>query len=53
MKTFFLICLIVPLSTVAGNDVRMSNPSGYYLGAVLAVFLLAYLVYSLIKPEKF
>jgi K+-transporting ATPase KdpF subunit len=30
------------------------NPSaGYALGAVIALLILGYLVYSLIKPEKF
>lgn len=28
-------------------------PAGYLLGAIIALFLLGYLVYSLVKPEKF
>lgn len=31
----------------------MSNSTGYLIGAVIAVFILGYLVFSLIKPEKF
>jgi K+-transporting ATPase KdpF subunit len=33
--------------------VEMSNSTGYLIGAVIAVFILGYLVFSLIKPEKF
>lgn len=32
---------------------QASNSSGYLIGAVIALFILGYLVYSLIKPEKF
>ena len=27
--------------------------TGYVIGAIIALFILAYLIYSLIKPEKF
>jgi K+-transporting ATPase KdpF subunit len=30
-----------------------SNTTGYIIGAVIALFILGYLLYSLIKPEKF
>jgi len=32
---------------------QTSNPSGYVIGAVIALLILGYLLYSLIKPEKF
>lgn len=32
---------------------EMDNTVGYAIGAVIAVLLLGYLLYSLIKPEKF
>ncbi len=32
---------------------QTSNPSGYIIGAVIALFILGYLLFSLIKPEKF
>jgi K+-transporting ATPase KdpF subunit len=32
---------------------EMNNPAGYAIGAVIAVVILAYLIYSLIKPENF
>ena len=35
------------------KDYEMSTPTWYVIGGILAVFILAYLIYSLIKPEKF
>jgi len=32
---------------------EISSGFGYAFGAVIAIFILAYLVYSLVKPEKF
>jgi K+-transporting ATPase KdpF subunit len=29
------------------------NNSGYAIGAFIALFILGYLIYALIKPEKF
>ena len=29
------------------------SPAGYVLGALIALLILGYLVYALIKPEKF
>ncbi|NWJ49519.1 MAG: K(+)-transporting ATPase subunit F [Bacteroidetes bacterium] len=31
----------------------MSTSSGYIIGAIIALFILAYLLFTLIKPEKF
>jgi K+-transporting ATPase KdpF subunit len=42
MKTAIL--LILP---------QISSGHGYVFGAVIALILFAYLVYSLVKPEKF
>lgn len=30
-----------------------STPTGYIIGAIIALAILGYLIYSLIKPEKF
>jgi len=38
------ILLVVP---------EISSGYGYVVGAVIAIFIFAYLVYSLVKPEKF
>jgi len=32
---------------------EMNSPAGYAIGAVIALIILGYLAYSLIKPEKF
>jgi len=32
---------------------EVSNSLGYLIGAVIALLILVYLLYSLIKPEKF
>jgi len=32
---------------------EMNSPAGYAIGAVIALIILAYLIYSLIKPESF
>jgi K+-transporting ATPase KdpF subunit len=42
MKTAIL--LVVP---------EISFSYGYVIGAVIAIFIFAYLIYSLVKPEKF
>jgi K+-transporting ATPase KdpF subunit len=31
----------------------MNFTGGYVIGAIIAVFILGYLIYSLINPEKF
>ncbi len=40
--------LIVPPSSF-----EMNSPAGYAIGAVIALIILAYLLYSLIEPESF
>jgi K+-transporting ATPase KdpF subunit len=32
---------------------EMSTSTGYIIGAIIAVAILGYLIYTLIKPEKF
>lgn len=34
-------------------DATISLTTGYVIGAVIALLILFYLLYSLIKPEKF
>jgi K+-transporting ATPase KdpF subunit len=29
------------------------NPAGYAIGGIISLFILGYLIYSLLKPEKF
>jgi K+-transporting ATPase KdpF subunit len=35
------------------EPVEINNSVGYVIGAIIALFILGYLLYSLIKPEKF
>lgn len=53
MNASVIICLAIPLLTSVVNSDQMANPPGYIIGALIAIVLLAYLVYSLIKSEKF
>jgi len=34
-------------------NVSFSGNSGYLIGIIISVIILAYLLYSLLKPEKF
>ena len=45
MKTTLLIAIIKAFA--------FDTSTGYVIGAIIALFILAYLIYSLIKPEKF
>lgn len=38
---------------VADKPMEVSSTSGYIAGAIIAILILVYLFYSLIKPEKF
>ena len=35
------------------NVIDMNSSTGYTIGAAIALIILAYLLYSLIKPDKF
>ena len=35
------------------QSVEVSTSTGYIVGAVIALLILGYLLYSLLKPEKF
>jgi K+-transporting ATPase KdpF subunit len=49
MKAIAISLLAVsPSSTVA-----TSSTGGYVIGAIISLFIMVYLIYSLIKPEKF
>jgi len=54
MKTMNFILGVVP-SAIEGSSKtgEMNSPTWYIIGALLAIFLLAYLIYALVKPEKF
>jgi len=37
----------------ATSPIEVANSVGYEIGAIIALLILVYLLYSLIKPEKF
>ncbi len=51
MKTKLLMLVVVPLSH--SGQTEMSNANWYVIGAIIAFLIMGYLVYSLLKPEKF
>jgi len=38
---------------VTSRAFEMNSPIGYAIGALIALLLLGYLIYSLVKPENF
>ncbi len=54
MKTQILLLLIAPAPvTVQAGDPMPAGQTGYVLGGIIALLILGYLVYTLIRPEKF
>ncbi len=53
MKTTIFILTIVPPALENGKSGEMNGAGWYIAGAFIALLLIAYLVYSLTKPEKF
>lgn len=51
MKTFKKSFVL--LATVPVNGSFVNGTAGYLVGGIIAVLIMAYLVYSLLKPEKF
>ena len=45
--------MIATLLIVTAKTSWMNFSHGYLIGSIIAFFILGYLVYSLIKPEKF
>ena len=42
------------MNTIMLMDIQPTGtPAGYVIGALVAVLILGYLLYALIKPEKF
>jgi len=39
--------------TIPAPGIAESNHVSYIIGAVIALFILGYLIYSLLKPDKF
>ncbi|HEY3369861.1 MAG TPA: K(+)-transporting ATPase subunit F [Prolixibacteraceae bacterium] len=54
MKTFnFIIGAVPSVLDRSPKTVEMNSIVWYAIGMLIALILLAYLVYALVKPEKF
>jgi len=53
MKTMNFILAIAPSALENGKSGEMNGTGWYIAGAFIALLLIAYLIYSLIKPERF
>jgi K+-transporting ATPase KdpF subunit len=53
MKTTGYILAIIPQALESGSSGDMNGADWYVAGALIALLLIGYLIYSLIKPEKF
>lgn len=54
MNTLNFILGLVPSAIEGGTKAgEMNSPAWYVVGGLIAIFLLAYLIYALVKPEKF
>jgi K+-transporting ATPase KdpF subunit len=45
--------MVATLLSVTAKSAGMNVTPGYVIGFIIALFILGYLIYSLIKPEKF
>jgi K+-transporting ATPase KdpF subunit len=50
IPTFLMSLLIVPVHSEAAVS---NSPVGYLIGGIIALFILGYLIYTLMRPEKF
>jgi K+-transporting ATPase KdpF subunit len=54
MKTMnFILGVVSPAIDGGSKTSEMNSLAWYAFGALIALFIFAYLMYSLIKPEKF
>ncbi len=53
MNTLDFIIVMTPVAVEGAKTTQMNGVGWYLAGALIAFFLLAYLLYSLVKPEKF
>ena len=45
--------LILVVTPVTADTAKSVGPNGYLIGGIIALFIMCYLIYSLIRPEKF
>jgi K+-transporting ATPase KdpF subunit len=54
MKTKIVTSMMLIVAAPVNTDVAISNsPLSYMIGGFIALLLMGYLVFTLLKPEKF
>ncbi len=48
-----LKAFLINAAVVINREKIMNHMTGYFAGAIIAILLLGYLTYTLLKPEKF
>ena len=46
-------CILLVTSPAPAGAVGSNGPLSYLIGGIIALLIMAYLVYSLVRPEKF
>jgi K+-transporting ATPase KdpF subunit len=50
ISTLFMSLIVVPVNT----DITASNsPISYLIGGIIALLIMGYLIYTLLRPDKF
>ncbi len=45
--------MIATIILATSKHIEINNTTGYLAGIIIALFILGYLLFSLLKPEKF
>jgi K+-transporting ATPase KdpF subunit len=54
MSTIGLVSNLLVVNIHTGtNNATANGPVSYTIGVLIALFIMGYLIYSLLKPEKF
>ena len=54
MKSNFANSFLLLTATPATSGVAVSNgPVSYWIGGIIALLIMGYLVYTLVRPDKF
>jgi K+-transporting ATPase KdpF subunit len=46
-------CLLLVVSPAASGAVVSNGPMSYLIGGIIALLIMGYLVYTLLRPDKF
>jgi K+-transporting ATPase KdpF subunit len=51
VMTFLMLLMVLPVK--ADATTASNGPASYIIGGIIALLILGYLIYTLIRPEKF